>query len=120
MADNMIRHPAWPNSRVNAGGGWRAVTERRTGRMVDTPTVRAIEEYFGIYNLEDWLLRAYYLRHATYAELAEELGVTGATIGKWFADMGATYRNVAFRVMEEQLAERPPEIAPHEAETEAG
>lgn len=115
----MIRHPAWPHPKTSTGG-WRALTERRSGRVVDTLTVRAIEDFYGIYNLEEWLLRAYYLRHATYAELAAELGVSAGTIAKWMKDMGCTYRLVAFHVMEQQLAEREPAGAVSAEAQEAG
>jgi hypothetical protein len=103
MSD-IVRHPAWPNSRTSTGG-WSWKITKRDGRLVDTPTVRAIEEFFGIYDLEDWMLRAYYLRHLTYAEIADEIGVTGGTVSVWFKAMGLSIRQVASEVMEERLRE---------------
>ena len=114
---NMLHHPAWPNSRTSIGG-WSWKITKRDGRLVDTPTVRAIEEFYGIYNLEDWMLRAYYLRRLTYAEIGDELGVTRGTVAKWFSDMGVTLRQIAYRVMEEQLADQPPARPEEELDAE--
>jgi hypothetical protein len=116
MSD-IIRHPAWPNSRTSTGGWVRH--PKRDGRIVDTPTVRAIEEFFGIYDLEDWMLRSYYLRHLTYAEIAEEVGVSQGTVGHWFSQMGVTIRQVATEVMEERLREQPARTGERQAEREA-
>lgn len=94
------RHPAWPNSKSSLGGFTRQV-ERREGRLVDTPTVRAMEEFYGISNLERWLTHAYYGRALTYAEIADELGCHQSTVGHWMRDMGMTMRQVAFTTMAE-------------------
>lgn len=93
--------PIWPHAQYR--GGFHQVATRRPGRLVDTATVRAIEELHGIPNLEDWLLRRYYLEHESYQEIADRIGVTGGTVGHWMSQMGATARAIAFRVMEDQL-----------------
>lgn len=103
MSGDVLRHPAWPNSRTNPRGGWAHPVQRRPGRVVDTATVRAIEAHFGIPDMEDWMLRAYYLRGLTYREIADEIGVSEGTVATWFGKMGTTARMVAFEVMRERL-----------------